>query len=194
MVAEKCRKQVPYTVCKPVHYTKTIQVRALRAEAGRLHGDPLRAEGGLQAGAGAGLLPVPLRMRTFVRLREVNRGFGRKSDLCPEWRRDRFGPSTAARFARTGPLLLIGGLRFEATGLRYEGNRCRTLLKPQASSLDPQCRIDPRVGQALRNDLGPAEIVRTAVLSRHGDGKRSRRHRRSAAVVAVFQHHHLRRF
>ena len=26
MVAEKCVKQVPYTVCKPVHYTKTIQV------------------------------------------------------------------------------------------------------------------------------------------------------------------------
>ena len=26
MVAEKCVKKVPYTVCKPVHTTKTIQV------------------------------------------------------------------------------------------------------------------------------------------------------------------------
>jgi hypothetical protein len=26
MVAEKCVKQVPYTVCKPVHTTKTINV------------------------------------------------------------------------------------------------------------------------------------------------------------------------
>jgi len=26
MVAEKCVKRVPYTICKPVHSTKTIQV------------------------------------------------------------------------------------------------------------------------------------------------------------------------
>ena len=60
MVAEKCVKQVPYTVCKPVHTTKTIQVTALRAQAGGLHGDPLRAAGCLQASSGAGLLPGPL--------------------------------------------------------------------------------------------------------------------------------------
>ena len=53
MVAEKCVKQVPYTVCKPVHYTKTINVTSLCAEAGCLHGHPLRAAGGLQASAGA---------------------------------------------------------------------------------------------------------------------------------------------
>ena len=74
MVAEKCSKQVPYTVCKPVHYTKTIQVLALRAEAGCLHGHPLRAEGGLQGSAGAGLLPVPraiLPERAELRLCQV---------------------------------------------------------------------------------------------------------------------------
>ena len=82
--SEKCVKQVPYRVCKPVHYTEDDRVRALRAEAGRLHGDSLRAEGGVQRGAGRGLLPVPMRVRADLRLREVSGGFGRKSDLCPE--------------------------------------------------------------------------------------------------------------
>ena len=46
----------------------------VRAEEGRLHGDPLRAEGGLQAGSGPGLLrPVlllrPLLLQVGLRMR-----------------------------------------------------------------------------------------------------------------------------
>ena len=105
MVEETCTKQVPLHGLQAGALHQDDPVRALRAEASRLHGDSLRAEGGLQGGAGAGVLPVPLR--AIVRLRGNSRGLGRKSDLRPEWRGDRFGPSTAVRFARAGPLFLL---------------------------------------------------------------------------------------
>ena len=71
MVAEKHTKQVPYCVCKPVNYTKTITGCSLCAEAGRVHGYPLRAEGGLHASAGAGLLPESLLLPTKLEVRRV---------------------------------------------------------------------------------------------------------------------------
>ena len=57
MVPETCVKQVPYTVCKPVCYTKTINCCEARAQVRALHGHAVRSGGGLQAGSGDRLLP-----------------------------------------------------------------------------------------------------------------------------------------
>ena len=63
MVQEQCVKQVPYTICKPVHYTKTVQC---------CHKEPKQVaytvtrcvpESGVQASAGASVLPSPLLLR-----------------------------------------------------------------------------------------------------------------------------------
>ena len=60
-------KQVPYTVCKPVCYTKTIdfwkcvhqddRLLEVRAQVRAMHGDEVRSGGSLQASPGDGLLP-----------------------------------------------------------------------------------------------------------------------------------------
>ena len=60
---EQCVKQVPYTICKPVHYTKTIQCCHYGAQASGLHGHPLLPASGVQASASASVLPSTVLLR-----------------------------------------------------------------------------------------------------------------------------------
>ena len=89
MVQETCVEASPLHGLQAGSLLQDDPSRALRTDAGSVHSDPLRAEGCVRGGAGAGLLPSSLRadLRGIVRLHEIDiRGFGRSSDLCPVWR------------------------------------------------------------------------------------------------------------
>ena len=114
MVAEQCVKQVPYTVCKPVRYTKTINCTKLVAEAGSLHGDPLRAQSGLQAGSGEGLLPgarcpVVLRSPQCLRPRRLPTEASQPSCLLSQRKRQAWSSHDRRPNPRVGPPFFVCG-------------------------------------------------------------------------------------
>ena len=60
---KQCVKQVPYTICKPVHYTKTIQCCHMVPKQVAYTVTRCVPEGRLQASAGASVLPSPMLLR-----------------------------------------------------------------------------------------------------------------------------------
>ncbi len=97
MVQEQRVKQVPYTVCKPVCYTKTINCMKLVPKQVCLHGDAVRAGGGVQAGSGAGMLPDAGMLRSPAGMRP-----GRLLQLASSvWRHE---PSDDRRKAWSEPV------------------------------------------------------------------------------------------
>src|SRR5947209_20636104 len=90
--------------------------------------------------------------------------------------------------AATRSLLVSGGYALHCSEFRQAIGHSAILLFPDIVRRGQVQRpIDSQIGQALRDELCPLEIVLSAMSAWHGNGERPCRNRRPAAVLAIFK-------